>query len=334
MSGDFIGVVEAAYDLTGDDRDWLRGIATAATPLLDRGTGVTAFAFDFSGRFASPLAAGPVTTGPEGALRGTVEALQSAPPGAMEHMCCARPGLYQTRSRLPARVRDTFMEQIAAIGRKHGLPPHLSSELMTASEPSGAGVALIVMGLDAAERPASERAPWTPAAVHIATALRLRQAQRRGRTEEAILRPDGRCEHAELPAQSAASRESLRAAVRAIDKARGRAGRRNQEEALADWKGLCSGRWSLVDRFESDGRRFVVAHRNEPDVRDPRALTPREKQVATHAALGYSNKLIAYALGLSSSTVGLHLSRANRKLGVSSRAELVRLVAGFGTQAR
>jgi DNA-binding CsgD family transcriptional regulator len=328
-SGDFIGVVEAAYDLNGDDREWLRGVLDASTPLLDRGTGVTAFSFDFSGRFASPLTAGPITTGPEGALRGTLEALQTAPPGILEHVFCAAPGLYAAKDRLPARVREAFLEQVAAIGRKNDLPPHRSSELMIASEPSGAGVALVVMGLDATERPAADRARWRPAAVHVATALRLRRALREGSLEEAILAPDGRCEHAALPAQSRTARETLRDSVRAIDKARGRTRHKDQDEALSIWKGLCSGRWSLVDRFESDGRRYVVAFRNDPSVRDPRALTPRERQIATHAALGYSNKLIAYALGLSISTVGWHLSRAMRKLGAASRADLVRLFSAF-----
>jgi DNA-binding NarL/FixJ family response regulator len=83
------------------------------------------------------------------------------------------------------------------------------------------------------------------------------------------------------------------------------------------------GRWSLVDRFESDGRRFMVAHRNEPDVRDPRALSKRERQVVAFAATGHSNKLIGYELGVSPSSVAKHLGVAARKLGVRSRAELV-----------
>jgi len=85
-------------------------------------------------------------------------------------------------------------------------------------------------------------------------------------------------------------------------------------------------RWSLVDRFDSDGRRFLVARRNEPDVRDPRALSPRERQVAAFAALGHSNKLIAYTLGLSASTIATHLAAAMRKLAVRSRVELARAV--------
>jgi DNA-binding CsgD family transcriptional regulator len=44
-------------------------------------------------------------------------------------------------------------------------------------------------------------------------------------------------------------------------------------------------------------------------------LTDRERQVFTYAAMGQSNKLIAYSLGLAVSTVAAHLERARRKLG-------------------
>ena len=42
------------------------------------------------------------------------------------------------------------------------------------------------------------------------------------------------------------------------------------------------------------------------------------------AAMGHSNKLIAYDLGLSPGTVSVLLQRAARKLGVSSRTALIR----------
>jgi DNA-binding CsgD family transcriptional regulator len=53
-------------------------------------------------------------------------------------------------------------------------------------------------------------------------------------------------------------------------------------------------------------------------------LTPREKQVCARAAQGHSNKLIAHELGLSTSTVATFLGRAKRRLGVTSRTDLIR----------
>jgi DNA-binding NarL/FixJ family response regulator len=51
------------------------------------------------------------------------------------------------------------------------------------------------------------------------------------------------------------------------------------------------------------------------------------------AALGHTNKLIAYELGLAVPTVAGHLRRAMDKLGLDSRSELIR-VAGFAPPHR
>ncbi len=68
----------------------------------------------------------------------------------------------------------------------------------------------------------------------------------------------------------------------------------------------------------------------EPSGRDSlHALTPQELQVALIVAGGATNKEAAAALFLSTKTVEFHLSNAYRKLGLRSRAELVRAVAGL-----
>ena len=52
-------------------------------------------------------------------------------------------------------------------------------------------------------------------------------------------------------------------------------------------------------------------------------VSDRERVVAEHAALGKSNKLIAYELGIAESTVATHLSAVRRKVGARSRVELI-----------
>ncbi|MGN6798261.1 MAG: response regulator transcription factor [Gaiellaceae bacterium] len=56
----------------------------------------------------------------------------------------------------------------------------------------------------------------------------------------------------------------------------------------------------------------------------PTTLTPREHQVATLLAYGYTNGEIAERLTISIRTAEMHRANAMRKLGVDSRAEVVR----------
>jgi ATP/maltotriose-dependent transcriptional regulator MalT len=55
-------------------------------------------------------------------------------------------------------------------------------------------------------------------------------------------------------------------------------------------------------------------------------LTPRENEIASHVAMGESNREIASALFLSEKTVESHLVRAYAKLGVHSRSALTALI--------
>jgi DNA-binding CsgD family transcriptional regulator len=100
--------------------------------------------------------------------------------------------------------------------------------------------------------------------------------------------------------------------------------------ALATWKALVDGRWSTVDWFDSDSRRFILAIPNAPEVIDPRGLTERERQIVTYAAFGHTNKLIGYRLGLSRSRVSTLLRSAMRKMGLRTRAQLVQRAREVG----
>jgi DNA-binding CsgD family transcriptional regulator len=124
-------------------------------------------------------------------------------------------------------------------------------------------------------------------------------------------------------AEHEAARGALREAVRDLERTRSKAGRRDADDAVQRWKALVDGRWSLVDHFESDGKRYVVARRNDVEVPGYSELSSRERQVLAYAALGHSNKLIAYELGLADSTVRVLLYRAAAKLGAARREDLI-----------
>ena len=101
--------------------------------------------------------------------------------------------------------------------------------------------------------------------------------------------------------------------------------RGSPERALALWQGLVAGEWSLVDHWESGGRRYLAAYRNRPELRDPRALTPTECATLKYLALGASNKDIGFALGLPAGTVSSSVTKVMKKLGVKRRVDLALL---------
>jgi DNA-binding NarL/FixJ family response regulator len=61
-----------------------------------------------------------------------------------------------------------------------------------------------------------------------------------------------------------------------------------------------------------------------------RAITGREQEILRHVAAGRSNAQIASALWVSEPTVKFHLSNVYRKLGVSRRADAVRVARSYG----
>jgi DNA-binding CsgD family transcriptional regulator len=117
----------------------------------------------------------------------------------------------------------------------------------------------------------------------------------------------------------------IRDAAVAVDRATRQLRLRDTAEALRLWEALGDGRLTVIDSFERDGRCYLVA-RARPGAMTTRPdapLTKREREVAAYAALGHANKLIAYQLGVSVSTVATHLMAAARKLHAPSRAALI-----------
>jgi DNA-binding CsgD family transcriptional regulator len=172
---------------------------------------------------------------------------------------------------------------------------------------------------------------WRQAMAHINAGMRVRLALEGlaspTDSAEAILESDGRAVHASGEARTRQARVTLREALRVLDRSRGPLRREDPDGALAAWQGLVTGRWSLLDHFDSDGRRYILARRNDPNVSDPRGLTLQERQIARYAALGLANKFIAYTLGLSEARVSQVIASATQKLGLRDRADLVYALA-------
>ncbi len=111
----------------------------------------------------------------------------------------------------------------------------------------------------------------------------------------------------------------LRATGRAVERLR---------QALAIFQALGAQPWAARTAAElrACGEPVRVAGRPRPEL-----LTAQERRIAEMAAAGRSNPEIACVLNLTASTVGNHLLRAYRKLGVNSRAA-IRDALGYQAQ--
>jgi DNA-binding CsgD family transcriptional regulator len=333
MRDDWIHILETAYALGGDDAQWLKAVAEATRPGFDLGLGVVAYFFDASTprlKVTDYCGAGADESVIELARRThQLPAWQSSELiRATYHRASS---LNDSNPSLgPKRAQEFF--------RSCGYPddggPIRRIMILHAADPSHLGCVFGAADPGAPSNLLRRKAPWSRAAAHISAGLRLRRRlatfENATQAEEAVLSPSGDLLHAEGPAKDRSARDALRKETIAIDKARGRLRRTDPDAALALWRGLLDGRWSLIDRFDSDGRRFVVAHRNHVETQGLRALTLRERQVASYAALAHPNKLIAYELGLSVGSVSVHLTSALAKLGAKSRVELVEVASSLG----
>jgi DNA-binding NarL/FixJ family response regulator len=161
---------------------------------------------------------------------------------------------------------------------------------------------------------------------HLASCLRLRASlETRGAWRiEAILDGSGKVHHAEGGAPNGL--KLLRRAVLDRERIRSQTTRGVERDALDLWQGMVDGRWTLLDRFEGDGegRRFILAIKNDHELPTPRSLTMREEMVAQLVGRGFSNKEIGSSLGLSTETTAFHVKNILRKFSFESRADIIR----------
>lgn len=331
---DPIAILEAAYSLSDTEQEWLQTLVETALPSLGRGCGLVGQTYDATRLDRLPIRAMVQCDVDER----MVQAAQSAGLAESENPYLVpifRRSFIDTLRRSPLALRSIGLHEARVREFERGLDAYfkewglVDQFWVNAQDPTYHGVCLIANSSQRGRWQPREREKWRCIAAHLVTAFRIRRqlASEPSRdvagespAPEAIFDSNGRLEHAEEPAQGDAARATLQRAVLGIDRARGRLRREDPHEAIALWRALVAGRWSLIDRFDSDGRRFLVAHRNDARVPDKRGLTARERQVLAHASLGHSNKAIAYELGLSVSTVGTHLARARAKLELLSRS--------------
>jgi len=297
---DLLNIVEAAYQLDAPDDVWLKTIAEAVRPYLDEGFGLAAFEFIREPSQPPKILHSLHLWMPEPLAEVYPKLFANMDPSLRQ-----RPfemGPFITGSQMMG-MRNEFAElpQMKQGLQRFGM---FDSVWVTATDPTGRGC-----GFHAGRRKIGWATPrdsqrWGRLAAHLSSAVRLRARLKIGaaplEAPSAIFDPSGKLHDATGDAQEASARA-----------------------ALGEWRALVSGHWSLVDQMEQDGRRYVVARKNEPLALGPEALSDRERQVIGYALLGHHNKLIAYELGIAASTVRVLMARAASKLGVRTRDELI-----------
>ncbi len=101
--------------------------------------------------------------------------------------------------------------------------------------------------------------------------------------------------------------------------------RRHLGAAREIFNQLGAARWVARASSELRATGQPVAHDHRPDLV---TLTPQQREIATLAAAGLTNKQIGERLYLSHSTVATHLYQIFPKLGVTSRAALRDALSG------
>jgi len=317
-----LDLLEAAYRLDGTTDDWVAGVVHAATGVFrHEGLGSGGFlvngTVDHQGR--TTIADISSSWGEGRALRRPIE----------PHL--------QTFKRLPAEVQQSLLFSstfFRTISESPWVGPDVPLWLeRSAWDSSMAGDALglichdgtkqlVFVGVGMRKKTSlgeQDRRLGERIATHIGAALRLRGRPVVGLNQaEAVLSRAGKVEHL------GSANDGERIVQGFARRRHARSGRVAFETALEVWQGLHEGRWSLVDYVDTDGKGFVLAVRNEPARDIPSLLTDRQRAAVALAALGYTNKQIAYGLGLTATAVAMLLARARAATGARTRAELVR----------
>jgi DNA-binding CsgD family transcriptional regulator len=326
-----LSLVESAYSVDLPHRSWAMGLLRSMQDIVacDLGGFMCFWECPEGGQPAMGLDSAVATGVLEAKTPVIYAGLANAPPNWLRRILESVPalGLCALTSEVDPSGKLSYRSGLEAFGIADGVN-------LLASDLNHRGF-LISLAITGRHGPSvALRRDLTRAITHILAALRLRV--RLGATEsdevtmrpppvesEAVLSPEGRLLHASGAANRSAARRELERAVRDIERAR--AGQFDTpQRALETWKGLVAARWSLVDSFEQDGRRYVLARENQPRTIGPAGLTPAECNVIAYATRGLTTKGIAYALGISDTTVRVLMMRAARRCGAKSRGELLK----------
>lgn len=314
-----IDVLDAVYDLESTEPRWLEELAQRATASVAGALGGVAFSFRGGTAGATPVNVG----------------------GSIELLDVPR----QAHAAIPARELATIYGEGPRSGpssdyfRAAGLPMPGAIERLYralgiadvfAVTTSGVADTEITVGVALDPRAYPRRAThdwrplsrsWDVVAAHLAQANQLRHALRDGGAAiEGRFDAHGRGDVADT---AAAWRDQIAEHVRRSERARAA----EVPDGECRWDHLLDGAWSVVRRRAGGGSIEYLAIRNPSAAL--RRLTAFERRLIRLATTGEYNTQIAKELRVHESTVSRVLSRALRKLGLASRADLILLHAAL-----
>jgi DNA-binding CsgD family transcriptional regulator len=324
-----IDVVEAIYSEidAASPISWLTHVLERVHSLTVESRGGFAYAYDLSGAPSAWRISYPVICGmPEAIAAGIFDSFEASPPETRPELL-PRLGASGTLSAAAGMLLSDLPVGGARAAKSLGV---LDAIHVNAVDPNGRGI-LVALAIEVPRRlHPTERRRLAMLSAHIASARRLLVSG--AATPIAVFERSGAVAHVEKRHEPAIA--SLQERLVRTERLKSWRSGSDADEILASWEALVSGRYSLVRRFDSDGRRYVMAYENAPNVTDPRGLSQLEAAVANLARHGHSQKLIAYELGLSVGTVGGLLARVFRKLRVRSTPELIERLATPSSVAR
>jgi len=331
---DFVGLIEAAYDESLDLREWLANLVEHARPLLADVTGDSSevFAHLYNNSADARVVIEDIAPRVHG-----VDDIARAQASYFERF---GPRAEEMRKRVyPRAPTAAYFTELT--GERADFSGVANTDLflfaggsdavgIIGASPDGSGCLISATTRTAAPFTRAKRRTLTFVAAHVAAGLRLRKGEP---TEpDAVLLPNGKTEHLQPAAEPA--RAHLEDACRSMERARGKLRRSDPEQAVAIWRGLVNGEWSLVDHIDHDGKRHIVARKNRAETLPWHLLTARERQVLAYLVEGTPQKLVAYTLGLAESTIANIVTRSARKVGARSRIDLIRAYRSFERTTR
>lgn len=320
-AADPIAVVEAAYRVDEDEDVWLERIRTSLGALVPAASLCASLSLIYRAPSAASVAVERVSALGIDGQKASQALLRDAAvdPEYVRDSLLSRPCDFV--SAVPGTERQVGWQALrTALAVVDGLA-------INGLDSSGLGVISLLLVKRRPQLSEARRATFARVAAHVVAGLRLRRrlasAEDRVADADAVLSVAGEVTHATGNARLKDARLSLRMAARGLERARGSRRRSDSDRAVLDWRVLVDQRWSLLDHFERDGKRYLLACRNSLSTPTSALLSPRERQVVLLALRGHFNKLIGYELGITTSTVGVLLGRAAARLGVTSRRALL-----------